>query len=251
MFSQEEKWLLEEKYESTESEAFRADLALLHSGTPLAFLIGSIPFLDCTIHLDSHPLIPRPETEFWTVKAIQEIKSVAPEAPHILDLCAGSGAIGVALAKTIPDAEVDFVEIDHSHFLTIKKNITENVTPTSNVNITSYKIMEGNLFEKVTNKYNFILSNPPYIDPALDRTDKSVKEHEPDLALYGGNKGLELIRQIITESPKHLNPNGQLWLEHEPEQSDAIKEIGETNNFFVTTHKDQYGKERYSVLVLQ
>src|SRR5690606_26669366 len=100
--NQEEQWLLEEKYAGAESEAFRADLKRLTGGEPLGYVIGHVPFLDCRIHLDSHPLIPRPETEYWVEKAMVAIKEVAggPEARplHVLDLCAGSGCIGVAVA---------------------------------------------------------------------------------------------------------------------------------------------------------
>jgi len=73
MKNQELDWLLKEKYHGVESEAFHADCARLATGEPLGYLIGHVPFLNCTIHLDSHPLIPRPETEFWTEQAIAEI----------------------------------------------------------------------------------------------------------------------------------------------------------------------------------
>jgi len=82
-YNQEEQWLLTEKFNNLESEAFQADLVLLHTGTPLAYLIGSIPFLDCVIHLDSHPLIPRTETEFWTEKAITSIRQSAQNDKNV------------------------------------------------------------------------------------------------------------------------------------------------------------------------
>jgi methylase of polypeptide subunit release factors len=69
------------------------------------------------------------------------------------------------------------------------------------------------------------------------------------LALYGGNKGLEIILTILQDSKKHLNTNGQLWIEHEPEQSEAIRESAETSGFRATTYPDQYGVERFSMLI--
>ncbi|MCA9357255.1 peptide chain release factor N(5)-glutamine methyltransferase [Candidatus Kaiserbacteria bacterium] len=244
--NQEEQWLLKEKYGGEKSAAFLTDCQRLASGEPLGYLIGSIPFINCQIWLDSHPLIPRPETEYWVEEAIKVIAGVAPKAPHLLDLCAGSGCIGIAVAKAIPEARVDFVEIDPSHFPTITKNIKTNL-PT----FTNTQVIESDLFTSITNRYDFILSNPPYIDPKLDRTEVSVTDFEPHLALYGGQGGLELISKIISTAPTHLNPQGQLWLEHEPEQSADIKILAHENSFTCTTKIDQYKIERYSILVLQ
>jgi methylase of polypeptide subunit release factors len=80
--SQDIEWLLKEKFGGEKSDAFFADCKRLALGEPLGYLIGHVPFLGCTIHLDSKPLIPRTETEFWTEKAIEEIKRAAPSAPR-------------------------------------------------------------------------------------------------------------------------------------------------------------------------
>jgi HemK-like putative methylase len=249
MLSQEEKWLLEEGYGSEKSEAFFAACAQLSAGVPLAYLIGHIPFLDCKIYLDSKPLIPRPETEYWTQLAIEEIRKYSTgkkEPLHILDLCAGSGCIGVAIAKEIPDSKIEFIEFDKGHLPTIEKNCLEN-----GIGASRFKIMQGDIFSPLTNEsYDFILSNPPYIDPAIDRAEPSVKENEPDTALYGGHEGMELISKIIKESPKYLNPNGQLWLEHEPEQVDSIDKLAKST-FSTLIHNDQYKTPRFTQLVLQ
>lgn len=247
MINQDEAWLLEEKYNGKPSPAYHEDLARLQAGEPLAYIIGHVPFLGCTIWLDSHPLIPRPETEFWVEKAIAAIAKRGTKEASVLDLCAGSGCIGVAVAKTIPTAHVTFAEIDPDHLSTIEKNINAN----SGTALISWKGITSDLFNNITEKYDFILSNPPYIDPALDRTEVSVKDFEPHLALYGGAKGTELIERIIAEAPAHLNPHGELWLEHEPEQAEAIATIGTAAGFLVTTHNDQFKVKRYSVLVLQ
>ncbi|MEN9920511.1 MAG: hypothetical protein RL538_404 [Candidatus Parcubacteria bacterium] len=244
---QEIEWLLGEKYSGEKSEAFFADCKRLALGEPLGYLIGHVPFLDATIHLDSKPLIPRPETEFWVEKAIVEIKSGGfAAAPRVLDLCAGSGCIGVSVAKNIPEATVHFSEIDSNHIPTIKKNLAEN-----GISEDKTCIAHSNLFEAFLGTYDFILSNPPYIDMDLGRTDANVLEHEPYVALSGGLAGLEVIMTIIEGAPKHLKSGGQLWIEHEPEQSEAIRNLAREHKFTATTHKDQYDVERYSVLVLQ
>lgn len=244
--TQDEMWLLKEKYNGEKTEGFFVDSARLRAGEPLAYIIGSIPFLGTTIYLDSHPLIPRPETEFWTEKIIAHITTHHPPYEgrtfvRVLDLCAGSGCIGVSILKAIPQAHVDFVEIDTAHHSTILKNIHENDIDESRTHI-----LGGNLFENLTQKYDYILSNPPYIDPAIDRTDASVKMHEPHIALYGGNNGTELICKIIEESQNYLTENGVLVIEHEPEQvqilSDKAREVG----FVADTRLDQYGVPRYT-----
>ncbi len=251
MLSQESNWLLKEKHQGVKTEAYLFDVARLEAGEPLAYIIGYIPFLNTTIHLDSKPLIPRPETEYWVEKVIAEIKHLALatiEPIHILDLCAGSGCIGVAIAKAIPTAIIDFIEIEEHHLSTITKNCQQN-----SISSSRFRVLSGNLFSVANNqilpRYHFIISNPPYIDPALDRTEVSVKNFEPASALYGGVLGMSLIEKIITESPRHLLPKGQLWLEHEPEQVDQICEIAHPYFHIIPQH-DQYQILRFSQLML-
>ncbi len=248
MNSQEAAWLLAEKYHGQKSEAFLTDLAKLEAGVPLAYLIGHTPFLDTTIYLDSRPLIPRTETEFWTNQVINELKELQTNTePNILDLCAGSGAIGVAIAKSLPLSTVHFIELESSHLPTIARNCVENGIVRERVTILS-----GDLFKTtaILPHFDVIVTNPPYIDPALDRTEDGVKAHEPEIALYGGIAGMEIINKIIKEAPEHLAPEGLLYIEHEPEQSAEIQKLG-SKHFIVTTLKDQYGQERFSKLVLQ
>ena len=253
MGSQDEQWLLKEKYGGEKSVAFFADCKRLALGEPLAYLIGHAPFLDCKIWLDSRPLIPRPETEHWikeVIKTLEEHRTptLGFSEPDIkvLDVCAGSGCIGIAVAKDISSARVDFSEIDARHLPTIEKNLLEN-----NIDPERYTIYHTSLFQDIEGAYDIIVANPPYIDESLNRTDDSVKDFEPHLALFGGAGGLDVITELITSAPDHLKPGGQLWIEHEPEQSADIQKLGSGNGFTVTTHQDQYQKERYSILVLQ
>ncbi len=246
--TKEIEWLLREKYHGEKSAAFFADCARLEAGEPLAYIIGYVPFLDCTIYLDSHPLIPRSETEYWVEKAIIEIQRAPKNPLRILDLCAGSGAIGVAVAKAIPEAHVTFAELDPAHLPTIEKNFTHNLSIDKTVLAEQYKIVASDLFTNITGRFDFILTNPPYIDQAANTVDESVATHEPHLALFGGQDGLAIIEQIITNAPDYLTTHGQLWIEHEPFQSDAIVGLAVAQGFACTTHKDQYDTARYSVL---
>ncbi len=247
MPEKDQAWLLSEKYGGVKSEAFYADGQRLKNGEPLAYVIGHVPFLGARIHLDSRPLIPRPETEFWTEQAIQFIKSSFPDSPHILDLCAGSGAIGVAVARSIPQARVDLAEIDPAHGPTIKKNLEEN---TFIYESDRYRWFESDLFSNVPGRYDLILANPPYIDKEAKTVEASVCEHEPHLALFGGEGGLELITRIIEAAGDHLKQKGQLWIEHEPAQAAAIKRLAAANGLGAITHRDQYNVYRYSILTV-
>lgn len=205
---------------------------------PEAYRIGWVPFIHTEIYLDSKPLIPRTETEYWVDKAIKEIKESGINEPRVLDMCSGSGAIGVAVLKEVSDAFVDFVELDEKHHATIRKNVEMN-----NLDATRTQIFGGDLFENITDQYDFILSNPPYLDPKLqDRIQPTVALYEPELALYGGIGGLELIDRILEKVGKYLTPRGVLYLEHEPEHVEHLAK----HPLYQETYKDQFGRQRVS-----
>jgi release factor glutamine methyltransferase len=241
--TKEEGWLLQEKYKGEETEAFFADGERLTKGEPLAYIIGHIPFLSATIYLDSHPLIPRVETEFWVSKVLEEIQQSSLAHPNVLDLCAGSGCIGVAVAKAIPRATVHFAEIDEAHHRTIAQNIVRN-----DISKDRTAIFGGSLFENTHAPYDFILSNPPYIRNGSEAVARSVKDFEPKLALYGGEDGLTLIAKIIAQAPKHLSASGRLFIEHEPQQVAALHAHAKAHSMEALTHNDQYGVSRYTAI---
>jgi HemK-like putative methylase len=246
MMSKDEAWLLKEKYGDVPSEAFTNDCRRLAAGEPLAYVIGCIPFLDTTIWLDSHPLIPRVETEYWVHECHTEIAKTRLDKITILDLCAGSGAIGVATLHRFPNAYADFAELDPLHLPTIQKNLDHN-----GIDRARYTIFIGDLFTPIPKekRYDIIMSNPPYINRSLKRTDPSVIDHEPSLALFSDEAGTAHLCRIIDAAPAHLTAGGELWLEHEPEHTPFIKTLAK--GFQVTTYCDQYALERYSRLVLQ
>lgn len=243
--TQDESWLLAEKYHGKQTDGFLSDCARLSNGEPLAYIIGHIPFLDTTIFLVSKPLIPRTETEYWVQKAIEDIQMHSTDTPparvHVLDLCAGSGCIGVAILHALPYTTVDFVEIDTQHHPTIRTNIEKN-----GISMERVRIFSGDLFEMITDTYDYILTNPPYIDVEAGTVETSVVAHEPHLALFGGTGGTELIERIIVESESHLTPKGVLYIEHEPSQENIIRDAVLKHNYTHSTETDQYGTKRYT-----
>lgn len=206
---------------------------------------GWVPFLDCKIYLDSHPLIPRLETEYWVELAIAEIRHRMSDLDiRCLDLFAGSGAIGVAVLKHLPQSRVDFGEIDAAHLPTILKNVRENGIDENRV-----RAVKTDVWQDISGTYDIVLANPPYLSPALrDRVQSSVLAHEPETALFAEENGLALIRRTAEGLRAHLAPGGTLYIEHEPEQSESIAKIASENGLAADTFPDQYGLARWSAV---
>ena len=201
-----------------------------------------MPFLGAKIYLDSHPLIPRTETEWWVELAIKEIAK--KPTPRVLDLFAGSGCIGVAVLKHVPDAHVDFGEIEECHCPTIQKNIA------ANADLVRTNVIQTDVWSHITDQYDFVLANPPYLAQSrIERIQGSVLEYEPPEALFANDDGFALIAETFVRLPDHLTPGGQCWIEHEPEHGESIVSGAVQLGLSATVHKDQYGVERYSVIL--
>lgn len=250
--TKDEKWLLEEKYDGVASKEFEADRLRLAAGEPVAYVIGWQPFLGLSIHLDSHPLIPRPETEWWTRELADELRSgkyavgstqKEDAQLKILDLCAGSGAIGCALLNAVPNAHVSFGEIDETHEVTIRKNIVENHLDESRADVRI-----GDLFEPFAlEKFDIIATNPPYI-PETRTLPESVIAYEPELALRAGADGLSLIRRIAAEAKTHLVESGEMWLECDSEHAEETHRLLlEGGARYTAIRTDPYGRPRLIV----
>lgn len=288
--TREHDQLLRDAYAGVPSAAFDLDCARLDAGEPLAYVIGWQPFLGLKIRLDSHPLIhpgsakatqgtrpliPRPETEWWSERLLATVNPSSANALtssmshsatareeairqqanmplaasessaplRLLDLCAGSGAIGCAALKYLPQAEVYFGEIDAAHEMTIRRNIRENHLDASRAHIGI-----GDLFAPFAGQtFDIIAANPPYI-PSGRTLDASVADHEPVLALFSGEDGLELIGRIAQQLRVHLAPGGTLWLECDSTHADAARDLFTSHGFTASIHTDQYDLPRYLVV---
>ncbi|HEY0010782.1 MAG TPA: HemK/PrmC family methyltransferase [Candidatus Paceibacterota bacterium] len=236
--------LRRDKYGDNPGADLTGDIARLASGEPLAYVIGWVPFLGLKIGLDSCPLIPRPETEWWTANLIEHLAARFKDAPFtFLDLCAGSGAIGLSVLAKFPRAEVHFSELIPEHAALVRKNVEGNGLDASRA-----RIHTGDLFAQLSGlTFDAIATNPPYV-PESRVLPESVTGFEPAVALYAGADGLSLIRQIATDAPKHLRLAGELWLEcdiaHAEEAVALIREAGAKES---ALHTDQYGRPRLVV----
>jgi release factor glutamine methyltransferase len=264
--------LLRDKYAEQEnfdrsivekSDEFGADVERLAAGEPLAYGIGWVPFLGLKIYLDAQtrPLIPRSETEWWTEKLIAHLKYKFEDRPFILlDLCAGSGAIGLAVLATFPNARISFGEIEPGFELLIKKNLKEN-----NLDESRADIKIGNLFEPfdrtTSNKkdsadrtsishFDIIATNPPYIPETRKASlSESVTDFEPHNALFSEADGLGSIKKIIAQAHDHLSENGELWMECDIVNISQAESLLQKSypSAETTVHRDQYGRLRLLV----
>lgn len=229
--------LIQEKYGGDRSADLSSDIARLEQGEPLAYVIGHIPFLGLSIDLSSRPLIPRPETEWWTEEVIT---SLSP-SQNVLDLCAGSGAIGLALIKHVPGINVSFGEIQKEHVKQIKKNAKLN-------GLGEVDARESDLFSSFKGEqFAVIVTNPPYI-PTARSLEKSVSEFEPGEALYGGEDGLSIIKRILTEAPEHVLPSGVVYMECDIENIEEAQLLAQEHGAVRTEIlTDPYGRPRLLV----
>jgi release factor glutamine methyltransferase len=240
--TQDEQWVLQEKYGGIATPEFELDRKRLTEGEPVAYIIGWQPFLGLKIHLDSHPLIPRPETEWWTETLLKQLANTNREI-RFLDLCAGSGAIGCAALSQLPNATIFFSEIDPRHEKTILKNIREN-----NLDESRATIGIGNLFEPFENEqFEVVAANPPYI-PDERNIARSVSDYEPALALYAGKDGLDVIRHIANELPVRLAPGSTAWIECDSEYATATQNLFSTPSILTEILSDQFGMPRVIVV---
>ncbi len=241
-------WLLKDKYNFSDFQInefnetkvtdlnIKRDLERIKNSEPINYIIGWQNFLDCKIDLSLKPLIPRVETEYWVNEAIQTINN--QQELKILDLCCGSGCIGIAILKHILYSTVTFSDISTNAISQTKINLEINQIPAN-----KYKIIESNLFDNINEKFDYIFTNPPYVSKN-DVIPDSLK-FEPELALFADNNGMEAIENILENFDKFLKPNGHLYLEFGVNQTDKIKEILTTKNFMDFEFiQDQYKIDR-------
>jgi release factor glutamine methyltransferase len=205
---------------------------------PLQYVLGFEEFYGYKFYVDESVLIPRPETELLVEKCIELMGDV--EEPKILDIGSGSGAISITLGKELSKSKVLGVDISEKALEVAKKNKVEN-------NANNVKFMKSDILSNVEyNKFNLIVSNPPYIpDYEYEVLEDKVLKHEPKLALTASNNGLYFYEEISKNAPNHLVKNGYLAFEIGYNQGEAVKKIMEKNDFIdVEVYYDYAGLER-------
>lgn len=215
-------------YVPVEIENRARQLAQRHlDGEPVAYLIGEWEFYGLPLDVSESVLIPRPDTEVLAAQAIEYVTTLT--TPRVLDLCAGSGCIGLAVAANCPGAKVTLGEISEAALRVCRQNIRRNDLTAQAV---SYQV---NALEKPAThlgEFDCIVCNPPYIpDGDIASLDVSVKDYEPLLALSGGEDGLDFYRAIADKWREALKVGGRLYFEVGIGQSDDVLRIMRGSGF--------------------
>jgi release factor glutamine methyltransferase len=199
------------------TQEWQKKIELRSQRVPLAYILGSVPFLDCMISVSPDVLIPRPETELLADKIIQELEGKDLERKVLFDVCTGSGCLAIALKKHLPDLTVIASDISNKALAKAQENAQNNGVQIS--------FLQGDLLAPFFQKADFVVSNPPYIAKKefLD-LEPEVKK-EPIGALVSGPTGLEMYQRLARELPDYLNVPAKIWLEIGSDQGEEIQKI--------------------------
>lgn len=240
--------LLDEK----SCEAYFKLIDIRAGGMPVQYITGEQEFMGISFKVNENVLIPRQDTETLVEEIIKIAKERAGQKKvpkggwQILDLCCGSGAIGVSLSKYIRDAKVTASDVSAKAISVAKENAAAAGVSKQ------IKFVESDLFGAFRKglggtKFNIIASNPPYIRrDVIPTLQREVAEHEPLLALDGGEDGLKFYRRILAEVPDYLKPQGLLFLEIGHDQGEAVCSLAADMERFeaIDIIKDLAGHDR-------
>ena len=233
----------ERPLELLELDSFRERLKRRGTGEPGQYIHGSTQFYGLTLFVDSAVLIPRPETEVLVDLIVQELKLENSEGKTCLDLCSGSGCIGLSLKSSFPQLSVNLSDISEKALAVAKKNAEHNQLDVG--------FFQGDLFLPLNcQKFDYIVCNPPYISlNDYHALSHEVKEFEPKLALLGGDSGYEFYERLSESLLLHLNPKGKVWLEIGTGQGQAVLDLFPESEWAVRRlKKDWAGHDRFILL---
>ena len=229
--------------EEDEQKYFQLINKHIKDDTPLSHLVGFEYFYDRKFKVTSDVLSPRMETEELVYKVIDYIRKNNLTNIKILDLCTGSGIIGITLKKELEEFDVKILASDiSSRALTVAKENASSLEA-------DISFVESDLFSNIQDKFDIIVSNPPYIAHDDKKTIKeNVLNYDPHLALFADEEGMYFYRNIIEKSRPYLNEKGIMFFEIGYDQKEKIITLGENNKFETVVYKDINGRDRIAVL---
>lgn len=227
----------EEKYFSLIEKHIREDV-------PLSHLVGFEYFYDRKFKVTKDVLSPRMETEELIYRVVEYVKSTKKNNLKILDLCTGSGIIAITLKKELSQFSIDVVASD----------ISEEAIKVAKENAQSHdattKFIQSDIFNNIADKFDIIVSNPPYIDRKDEVTmQDNVLKYDPHLALFAEEEGMYFYRKIIEQANDYLNENGVIFFEIGYDQKDKIIKLADLNGYSAEVYKDINGRDRMAFLV--
>ncbi len=225
--------------------AMDAGVKRLSNQEPLAYVLGEWEFYGLDLYVNEHVLIPRDDTCAVAALAIKQAIFLN-QNPRILDLCCGSGCIGLAVASRVKDARVTLADISREALAVAKNNIIRHKMSAKVSCVQADALKEPQSF---LGKFDLIVSNPPYITgQEMLELPRSVKEYEPHLALFGGEDGLNFYRSIAKNYRAALKPGGFLCFEFGMGQGDGVCAILEENGYTILERSRDYNHIERAVL---
>ena len=227
----------EEKYFSLIEKHIKEDV-------PLSHLVGFEYFYDRKYKVTKDVLSPRMETEELIYKVIEYVNASNKNKFKILDLCTGSGIIAITLKKELEQVSVDIIASD------ISEEALEVAKENSQSHDATIKFIKSDIFNNIDDKFDIIVSNPPYIDRKDEVTmQDNVLNYDPHLALFAEEEGMYFYRKIIEQANDYLNENGVIFFEIGYDQKDKIIKLADMNGYSVEVYKDINGRDRMAFLV--
>lgn len=219
------------------------------SREPLQHIVGHVGFRYLTLQVRPGVFVPRPETETVAQVAIDEAAArvAAGHEPLVVDLCCGAGGIALSVATEVPDARVVAVDLSPEAVALTAENAA--AADARGVRIETGDVRDPLLLD-LEGDVDVVVSNPPYIPPDAVPVDPEVRDHDPDLALYGGGAdGLDVPRAVVARAAALLAPGGLLVMEHAEVQAGAVRDLVEATGAFsgVRTGSDLTGRDRMVV----
>ena len=226
--------------EKKEQWEYFVNIEKIANGVPLQHITHTQEFMKMDFFVNENVLIPRPDTEILVEEVINLAKKI--DNPKILDLCTGSGAIAISIAKNVPSAEVLAIDISEKALEVAKKN--------ANNLQSKVKFKKSNLFSNIGKmKFDIIVSNPPYIKKSDIKLLSNEVQKDPQIALDGGYDGLDFYRKISSQAIDYLKFGSYLCFEIGYDQQEDVTEIIKDSKHYNDTYckKDLFGNDRVIV----
>jgi release factor glutamine methyltransferase len=204
---------------------------------PLQHIVGSAPFRTVEVAVGPGVFVPRPETELL----VDAVRPGLAAGDRAVDLCAGSGALALALAAEVPGLRVTAVEADPDALAWLRRN-----TAATRVDVLAADVAAGPLLPELTGRVAAVVSNPPYV-PAATEVAAEVR-HDPAVAVFAGPDGLALVPAVIARAAELLRPGGVLAVEHDDSHGAAVPELLRADGRWrdVAGHRDLAGRPRFA-----